>query len=88
MPAKLTYEKVKQAFEQQGFKLISAEYESNTSLLDYECTNGHLHTRQISLNFRENVKLVNILDTDSKAIYANHGNTISKNFTYSNIITS
>ena len=43
MPAKLTYEKVKQAFEQQGFKLISAEYKSNTSLLDYECTNGHLH---------------------------------------------
>jgi hypothetical protein len=43
MPAKLTYEQVKSAFEQKGFKLLSNQYESNTSLLDYECNNGHQH---------------------------------------------
>lgn len=43
MPAKLTYEQVKSAFKQRCFKLLSRSYESNTTLLDYKCNNGHIH---------------------------------------------
>jgi hypothetical protein len=43
MPSKLTYEQVNSAFKKRGCKLISKQYESNTSLLDYECNNGHAH---------------------------------------------
>lgn len=45
MPAKLSYEDVKKAFEDKGFKLLSENYESSTSLLKYSCSNGHVHIR-------------------------------------------
>ncbi len=46
MPAKLTYEQVKSAFEQKGFKLLSNQYESNTSLLDYRSDDVEFHRKR------------------------------------------
>jgi hypothetical protein len=43
MPKKLTYDQVKDAFKSRGYTLMSTTYESNTSILEYTCNNGHIH---------------------------------------------
>lgn len=44
MPKKLTYEFVKQAFESEGYTLLSSTYKNNHSKLKYICPNGHTHS--------------------------------------------
>ena len=40
-PKKYTYEMVKECIEEEGYKLLSTEYESYSSKLTMECPNGH-----------------------------------------------
>jgi len=42
MGRKLTYEKVKDVFDNRGYTLLSSEYVDNTTKLDYKCPRGHL----------------------------------------------
>lgn len=44
MPEKLTYEIVKQRFEEAGLTLLSTEYINSTQKLDYLCSKGHRHS--------------------------------------------
>ncbi len=44
MPKKLTYEFVKEAFELEGYTLISNEYVNAKTKLKYICPNGHKHS--------------------------------------------
>ena len=39
----VTYNQVKQAFEAEGYTLLSTEYVGNKMLLDFICPNGHVH---------------------------------------------
>jgi len=48
MPKRLTYEYVKEKFEDEGYVLVSNEYISAHGKLDYICSKGHKH--QISWN--------------------------------------
>lgn len=40
---KLSYEFVKQSFENEGYQLLSTEYNDNKSYLEFICPNGHQH---------------------------------------------
>lgn len=40
----VTFEKVKQAFEKEGYKLLSKAYKDNKTKLRYICPNGHKHS--------------------------------------------
>jgi len=52
MPKKLTYEFVKEKFEEEGYVLLSKEYINSNGKLDYICPNGYQH--EISWdNFRK-----------------------------------
>jgi hypothetical protein len=44
MPKKLTYEFVKEQFENEGYELLSKEYKNNKQKLEYICSNGHEHS--------------------------------------------
>jgi hypothetical protein len=44
MPKKLTYEFVKEQFENEGYRLLSYEYISSGKKLDYRCPEGHNHS--------------------------------------------
>lgn len=39
----ITYEQVRQSFEDEGYQLLSTEYKNNKQLLDFICSNGHYH---------------------------------------------
>ena len=41
---KLTYEFVKKSFEDEGYALLSKEYENNRIKLKYKCPKGHVHS--------------------------------------------
>lgn len=43
---KLTIEQVRESFEKEGYNLLTKEYNSNRSKLDYICPNGHPHTTE------------------------------------------
>lgn len=49
MPPRLTYEAVKQIFEEAKCTLVSKEYKSNKKILEYKCSCGHPDTQQITL---------------------------------------
>ena len=40
----ITFEEVKQAFEKEGYELLSTEYINNKTKLDYICLKGHKHS--------------------------------------------
>lgn len=44
MPKKLTYEFVKQSFEEEGYTLLSTTYINSTTKLKYKCPLGHEHS--------------------------------------------
>lgn len=44
MAKKLTYEFVKESFEKEGYTLLSTDYTSATTKLDFVCNNGHTHS--------------------------------------------
>ena len=43
MSKKLNYEDIRQAFGNEGYKLLSIEYKGSGKKLDYECPCGHIH---------------------------------------------
>ncbi len=43
MPRKKTYEEVKRAFKDEGYRLLSKEYKNNKEILIILCPNGHEH---------------------------------------------
>ena len=43
---KITLNRVKESFEKEGYNLLTKEYNSNRSKLDYICPNGHSHTTE------------------------------------------
>lgn len=49
MPLRLTYEAVKQIFEEAKCTLVSKEYKSNKKPLEYKCSCGYPDTQQITL---------------------------------------
>lgn len=44
MSKRLSFEFVKNCFENEGYKLISNEYKNCDQKLQFECPNGHLHS--------------------------------------------
>ena len=44
MPAKLTYQFVKEQFEKEGYELLNRVYIGANSKLEYICPNGHRHS--------------------------------------------
>jgi 5-methylcytosine-specific restriction endonuclease McrA len=43
VPKKITYEFVKNQFENEGYELISKEYKGSYEKLDYICPSGHVY---------------------------------------------
>ena len=41
---KIPYDEIKQAFEKEGYTLLSTDYVNNRSELEYICPNGHKHS--------------------------------------------
>ena len=68
MPPRLTYEAVKQIFEEAKCTLVSKEYKSNKKILEYKCSCGHPDTQEITLDtFKRGIRCPNCRTDRMKA---------------------
>ena len=80
---KLTYEHVKEKFEERGYTLLSNEYKNNRSKLDCLCSAGHKH----SITYRDFMCLNPACRRKDNVLSIHHINYNKKDCRPKNLIT-
>ena len=74
---KLNYIDIKQAFEEEGYELLEEEYISAKTLMEYKCTEGHIHKITWS-NFKKGRRCPECYGKNIKLSYDFIKNTFEK----------